>query len=303
MPAFAPTDDDIARLLANGEPHPFAFARTPSGTRTRCGSPTARRARHHREATARPALRGVRRADWEAGLDQWDPDDWAARVRRDRRPLRRARHQAPRRVLPVADRGPQPAPVGLAHRARRRRRARRRGARRGDALRPLLLRRARLDLRDRARSAPFADLLAAMPRGDYPAYAEAQVRELIDRYRPCVLWNDIAWPTTAAPARGRSSTHYYERCPTAWSTTAGHAVEPATGRAQDQARSQRVVDRAAAQATRGGGLVPPKPPVFDVRTPEYAVVRRHRSARRGSACGAWTRSFGYNRTSRREPTS
>ena len=41
-------------------------------------------------------------------------------------------------------------------------------------------------------------VLAAIPRGDYPAYAEAQVRELIDRYRPSVLWNDIAWP---APGR------------------------------------------------------------------------------------------------------
>ena len=33
------------------------------------------------------------------------------------------------------------------------------------------------------------------PGGDYPAYADAQVRELIARYHPDILWNDISWPT------------------------------------------------------------------------------------------------------------
>jgi len=39
----------------------------------------------------------------------------------------------------------------------------------------------------------MSDVLAAIPRGAYPACADAQVRELIDRYRPSVLWNDVAW--------------------------------------------------------------------------------------------------------------
>ncbi|WP_309127470.1 alpha-L-fucosidase [Microbacterium sp.] len=30
--------------------------------------------------------------------------------------------------------------------------------------------------------------------GDYAAYAAAHVRDLIDRYRPSVIWNDIEWP-------------------------------------------------------------------------------------------------------------
>ena len=45
---------------------------------------------------------------------------------------------------------------------------------------------------------PIHDLgcmLACVPTGDdYRAYAAAQVRELIDRYQPSVIWNDIAWP-------------------------------------------------------------------------------------------------------------
>lgn len=39
------------------------------------------------------------------------------------------------------------------------------------------------------------DLMLAVPVGEaYRAYAEGHVRELIDRYRPSVLWNDISWP-------------------------------------------------------------------------------------------------------------
>lgn len=41
----------------------------------------------------------------------------------------------------------------------------------------------------------FGDMFACVPPGeDYRAYAAAQVRELIARYKPSVLWNDIAWP-------------------------------------------------------------------------------------------------------------
>jgi len=41
----------------------------------------------------------------------------------------------------------------------------------------------------------LADVLLATPTGmDYARYADAHVRELITRYRPSILWNDIGWP-------------------------------------------------------------------------------------------------------------
>ncbi|MFF1647759.1 alpha-L-fucosidase [Streptomyces sp. NPDC058240] len=43
-----------------------------------------------------------------------------------------------------------------------------------------------------------ADTVSAVPRGSYPAYAGTQMRELIRRYRPDILWNDIAWPGSRA---------------------------------------------------------------------------------------------------------
>lgn len=43
-----------------------------------------------------------------------------------------------------------------------------------------------------------ADFLHAAPTGeDYASYFEAQYRELIERYRPAVLWNDISAPQAA----------------------------------------------------------------------------------------------------------
>jgi alpha-L-fucosidase len=40
-----------------------------------------------------------------------------------------------------------------------------------------------------------ADAILAPPAGlAYARYAEAHVRELVDRYHPSVLWNDIGWP-------------------------------------------------------------------------------------------------------------
>ncbi len=44
----------------------------------------------------------------------------------------------------------------------------------------------------------LGDMLACIPTGDdYRDYAAAQVRELIDRYQPSVIWNDIGWPNRA----------------------------------------------------------------------------------------------------------
>jgi alpha-L-fucosidase len=113
-------------------------------------------------------------------------------------------------------------------------------------------------------------MLAAVPRGAYPAYADAQVRELIARYRPSVLWNDIAWPSEAKLLWPLLA-HYYEQVPDGvvndrwmpWSPLLGAARRP---------RLQRLIDAGSRrQARKDGGIVPPRPPHFDYRTPEYVT--------------------------------
>ncbi|HEX5096568.1 MAG TPA: alpha-L-fucosidase, partial [Acidimicrobiia bacterium] len=116
----------------------------------------------------------------------------------------------------------------------------------------------------------FADMLAAVPRGDYPAYAEAHVRELIARYRPSVLWNDIAWPA-AGKQLWPLFAHYYEQVPDGvvndrwmpWNALMG---------ATRLGPVQKAINKGAQRsAQRDTGIVPPKPPYFDVRTPEYTT--------------------------------
>jgi alpha-L-fucosidase len=52
------------------------------------------------------------------------------------------------------------------------------------------------------------DAVLAVPTGDaYRGYADAHVRELIDRYHPSVLWNDIGWP--AGGNLAELFAHYY----------------------------------------------------------------------------------------------
>lgn len=47
----------------------------------------------------------------------------------------------------------------------------------------------------------------------YAAYALRQVRDLIDRYRPDVLWNDIGWPDLGMPELPDLFAHYYAAVP------------------------------------------------------------------------------------------
>jgi alpha-L-fucosidase len=58
----------------------------------------------------------------------------------------------------------------------------------------------------------FASMFTAIPQTpEYVAYADAHWRELIDRYRPDVLWNDIGYPA-AADLEGLF-TEYYAAVP------------------------------------------------------------------------------------------
>ena len=70
-------------------------------------------------------------------------------------------------------------------------------ARARHAPRAVLLRRPRLDLR-RPADRQHAGAHRAIPQtDDYARYADAHWRELIERYRPDVLWNDIGYPQKA----------------------------------------------------------------------------------------------------------
>jgi alpha-L-fucosidase len=142
----------------------------------------------------------------------------------------------------------------------------------------------------------LADFMGGVPGGDYPAYADAQTRELIERYKPSVLWNDISWPAPLGPELALFA-DYYNAIPDG---VVNDRWMPAGARTRllrfkllrryMDAQIKKRLQRADAPK----GITPPRPPHFDFRTPEYTsfpdIQRRKWEATRGMS-----HSFGYNR--------
>lgn len=137
--------------------------------------------------------------------------------------------------------------------------------------------------------------IAAIPDGDYLAYAEAQVRELIDRYQPSILWNDISWPTPQKRLEPLFD-YYFERVPDGvvndrWMPT------NAAMRALGTKRFRGLVDSAMRRGTKkSGGMVPPEPPFFQYKTPEFVAFDEIQSTPFETIRG-FDQGFGHNRAS------
>ena len=144
----------------------------------------------------------------------------------------------------------------------------------------------------------FGDVPLAVPRGGYPEYAAAQVRELIDRYQPSVLWNDICWP---APREELIPIleYYYQAVPDGVINDRFLCWSPLWKMARYEFVRKIINNAAAKSAKKEAGLVPPKPEFFDVRTPEYTTYDEIQSVPWECVRGM-DHSFGYNRASRPE---
>ena len=142
----------------------------------------------------------------------------------------------------------------------------------------------------------LGDFIGSTPGSDYPAYAEAQTRELIARYQPSVLWNDISWPA-GRKKLFRLFADYYN------ATDDGVVNDrwmPSSlaSRLLRWKFMRRMLDRrlkkAILRADRDTGIVPPLPPHFDFRTPEYTTFKAIEE-RKWEATRGMSHSFGFNR--------
>jgi alpha-L-fucosidase len=268
VPGFAPVDTDIGQLVQSDEPDALKDTPYAEWYGNSLRFPDSAVARHHRTTYGDRPYEAFAR-DWEDGLEHWDPDDWARRFAATgaRWVVLVTKHMDGFCLWPTEVTNPNQADwhskrdaVGeLAE------------AVRGAGMRFGVYYSGGLDATfDPRPMGTVGAMLAAVPRGAYPAYADAQVRELIARYRPSVVWNDIAWPSEAK-ALWPLLEHYYEQVPDGvlndrwmpWSPLLGAARRP---------RVQKLIDAGSRrQARKDGGIVPPKPPHFDVRTPEYVT--------------------------------
>ena len=112
VPAFAPVDVDIGKLVQSGRRDALAFSPYAEWYENSLRFPDSPVARHHREVYGdRPYAEFA--AEWEAGLEQWDPHEWAARFAATGARYVVLRDQAHGRLLHVADRRSR-IPVGRA---------------------------------------------------------------------------------------------------------------------------------------------------------------------------------------------
>lgn len=151
----------------------------------------------------------------------------------------------------------------------------------------------------------LVQFFGSTPTGDYPQYAEAQVRELIERYSPSILWNDISWPT-GKHAMLQLMADYYEAVPEG-------VVNDRWMHRNWMLRMvslrpiQKVLDawleghtrRRAEKGDADQSIVPPTPLHCDFRTPEYTSFDTIRT-RKWETTRGMSPSFGYNRLDREE---
>ncbi len=142
----------------------------------------------------------------------------------------------------------------------------------------------------------FAAMLTAIPNDPtYAAYADAHWRELIQRYAPSVLWNDIGYPASAnLPAL---LADYYNTVPDGvvndrFTQINLSGLGNLTGLPRALVRwvIRRAITRPESLAARlqTGGLH------CDFRTPEYAIYNKVTTQKWETTRGLGL-SFGYNR--------
>ncbi len=141
----------------------------------------------------------------------------------------------------------------------------------------------------------LADFIGSTPGGDYPAYADAQTRELIDRYAPSILWNDISWPAPLDDEL-RLFADYYNAVADGAVNDRWQPMTPEREALRDP-QVRRGLDaflkaRMASETTKG--IIPDLPPHCDFRTPEYAAFDAI-CEKKWEATKGMSHSFGFNR--------
>lgn len=151
-------------------------------------------------------------------------------------------------------------------------------------------------------SRTLVDYSFSTPGGDYPAYADAQVRELIERYRPDILWNDICWPTDQ-DTLFRLFAYYYDVVPDGVVNDRWKHTSPGS-KFMGLKPVRTIMDFMIKQMIKKhpdihSALVQPAIPHSDFATPEYTRYKDIKTNKWEMTRGIGS-SFGYNRNERHE---
>jgi alpha-L-fucosidase len=139
----------------------------------------------------------------------------------------------------------------------------------------------------------MADMLRQQSLGpEYARYASAQWTELIDAYRPSILWNEMGWPAESDPHE--LFAHYYNTVADGVVNDRWTQVRTPSNRLA-RALYLRFVGLSLKAMARTGRPLPKQPPDFhhDFATHEYAIPDPAPTSPWELTRGLG-RSFGYN---------
>lgn len=139
-------------------------------------------------------------------------------------------------------------------------------------------------------AANLGDVFACVPtEQDYREYALAQAKELIDRYKPSIFWNDICWPNGEdVPVL---LDYYYKAVPDGVTNDRWFASEDFFNSLRDDEARKGFNDAMAARSTGEQQEIPA--PFADYRCVEFGmgvIPEEHK----WEACRGLGLGFGYN---------
>lgn len=144
------------------------------------------------------------------------------------------------------------------------------------------------------------DLLLTMPQSqEYADYVEAHWRELIERYEPDIVWNDIGYP--AASDLNDLLAYYYNRLPEGVVNDRFMQAD-LTGSWMGRMLRRKAIKKMVARLLEWGTSRMESLPAsghYDFRTPEYTSFRRITPTKWEATRGLGY-SFGFNRNERPE---
>ena len=144
---------------------------------------------------------------------------------------------------------------------------------------------------------PVDEFARAPNSPEYIAMNEAHWKELIDLYKPSVLWNDIGYPRDANLAE--MFAYYYNRIPDGLVNDRWMQVSKFLSKFANTKIGRKIVSWFVKRMFLSKGIVPPTPLHYDFTTPEYStysdIVDQKWEATRGLGT-----SFGYNKAEKAE---
>jgi alpha-L-fucosidase len=143
----------------------------------------------------------------------------------------------------------------------------------------------------------MTDIVGLMSEGGpidkrYATYQLSHWRELIDRYQPSVLWGDIAYP----PRTNLFDlfAHFYNQIPDGVVNDRWGQLPSWAHRLARTRPVRALLNRYGTRILRQGAAGNVKPAHYDVRTPEFTVMKDIR-AEKWETCRGMGSGFGYNR--------